>query len=878
MVARRLVQPHQLGHLQRETEDERGEVIRQFAEACLSRHLRNHAAFGDEIIDELFQGNGAVSIVHALDTVTAVPVDVLRERHGHLLMGVASAKEEDAEELLESRQAQAQALLALQVFRRRRILRLFRLGKSARLFLQLIEGRFPRTLFGLGGDLPAQDVHREPVTDEGLERALLGIETAFLGRYTQPFPHGEPDLLGDGLRLNQVRRHVPANETDESLVGQRHQAVKGGPVSLPGGRDQCVDSMVSLLCHAGKILAEPFPDDKPEGANALPTAHFEPQIGPTGRAPARAIDRGARPGSRLGHCTRKAMRYTPKVGACAKVNGEETPVRGPGQSRTAMKPDQKIREYRLLRWLGGGGMGEVWEGYHERLHRRVAIKCLPDEATADPERLLRLNQEAASLARLSHPGIVAIYDCIEEDSKLYVVMEFISGRTILELVRDQGCISYVQCTEWFRRVAQSLAYAHGRNVVHRDIKPTNVMVDTSGNMRLIDFGLALSESEMRLTRTGSTIGTLPYMSPEQHYGGDVDGRTDIYSLALTMYFAVTGCLPVQHPDGSHAYAAPPGIPVSLDRVMRKCLERDPNQRYRTAEDLASDLAGAMGKRQPLLVETPARSLRWRPVLVGAGVAGVLLLFGFLLAFFIRSQVADRPTPAPPPETGSMIQIPAGHFTAGMEMSDIPAVLQDFQGLDQLTQGGRRSVRLPTFWIDEHEVSNADYAGFVEATGRQPPSHWNGSPPPAGIAGHPVVNVTYEDAKAYATWRGKRLPTADEWEKAARGEDGRIYPWGNTFMEGYCNTDETGIDETRPIDTFPRDESPYGVIGMAGNAAEWTSSLEEDGFGNAMHVVCGGSWFESGTIVSLASFRRTAAGEGVSRPDIGFRCAKGQDRE
>ena len=566
-----------------------------------------------------------------------------------------------------------------------------------------------------------------------------------------------------------------------------------------------------------------------------------------------------------------------------------------------MKPNDKIREYKLLRKVGGGGMGEVWEGYHERLHRRVAIKCLPDEATSDPERLLRLNQEAASLAKLSHPGIVTVYDCIEEESRLYLIMELISGQTIQEIVRDQGHISFVQCVEWFGQTAQSLAYAHGRNVFHRDIKPTNIMVNTAGNTRLIDFGLALSESEIRLTRTGSTVGTLPYMSPEQHYGGDIDGRTDIYSLALTMYYAMTGSMLVQHPDGSHAYASPPGIPVSLDKIVRKCLKRDPNQRYSTAEDLGSDLMAAMGKLQALPVKLPVKNVRWRPILAVAAVAVVLLLGAGLLSLLLRSPskrtapAADivpatsgpvRPeTDTPETEESSavvlphadrrneMVLIPEGRFIAGMAISEIPSELKDYDGSEKLTQGGRRSVFLPAFQIDKYEISNADFGAFVQATGRNPPNHWKGRSPPPEIADHPVVNVTYKDAKAYAQWVGKRIPTADEWEKAARGEDGRIYPWGNTFVAGHCNTDETGIDETRKMNAFPRDESPYGVIGMAGNAAEWTSSAEDSTLGNGMRVVCGGSWLESGTIVSITSFRRTAVGNEVMRPDLGFRCAK-----
>jgi formylglycine-generating enzyme required for sulfatase activity len=171
------------------------------------------------------------------------------------------------------------------------------------------------------------------------------------------------------------------------------------------------------------------------------------------------------------------------------------------------------------------------------------------------------------------------------------------------------------------------------------------------------------------------------------------------------------------------------------------------------------------------------------------------------------------------------------------------------------------------------VTNAHYAAFVRATGRAPPEPWAGGTFAPGTADHPVVEVTYADAEAYARWAGKRLPTADEWEKAARGTDGRTYIWGNEFRAEACNTGESGAGGTSPVAGFAEDKSPYGVIGFAGNVAEWTSSRERDETGMPRRVICGGSWLESGVIVSIASFRRRASGEDVKRADLGFRCAK-----
>ena len=236
----------------------------------------------------------------------------------------------------------------------------------------------------------------------------------------------------------------------------------------------------------------------------------------------------------------------------------------------------------------------------------------------------------------------------------------------------------------------------------------------------------------------------------------------------------------------------------------------------------------------------------------------------------------KTAPAPPPKDEvreDMVLIPAGRFVAGLDMADVPEPLRPIEGVEKLTQGGRRDVFLPAFSIDKYEVSNAEYARFVRATGWAPPSHWKDSSPPADTAEHPVVNVTYSDAEAYARWAGKRLPTADEWEKAARGTDARVYPWGADFAAGLCNTLEAGLGDTSPRNQFPSDKSPYGVIGMAGNVAEWTSSTERDETGLDCRVICGGSWLESGFIVSIASFRRTTSGQDMMRVDLGFRCAK-----
>jgi hypothetical protein len=174
-------------------------------------------------------------------------------------------------------------------------------------------------------------------------------------------------------------------------------------------------------------------------------------------------------------------------------------------------------------------------------------------------------------------------------------------------------------------------------------------------------------------------------------------------------------------------------------------------------------------------------------------------------------------------------------------------------------------------MDKTEVSNRDYAHFVKATNRSPPRHWKGPTPPPELADHPVVHVTREDAEAYARWSNKRLPTADEWEKAARGLDGRAYPWGATFHVGTCNSAESGAGGTRPVGDFPEDVSYYGIEGMGGNVSEWTSSSMEDGTGRLRSIVCGGSWRDPGLVAAVASYWRLSFDSDY--PDVGFRCVR-----
>jgi hypothetical protein len=195
---------------------------------------------------------------------------------------------------------------------------------------------------------------------------------------------------------------------------------------------------------------------------------------------------------------------------------------------------------------------------------------------------------------------------------------------------------------------------------------------------------------------------------------------------------------------------------------------------------------------------------------------------------------------------AMVEIPAGEFLLGDK---------------------KRKSYVDAFRIDRYPVINAQYGRFVEATGHSPPGHWEGATYSAGKALHPAVCVSWDDAVAYAEWAGKRLPTEEEWEKAARGTDGREYPWGE-WKEGRCNTGEAGIHDTTPVGHYsPRGDSPYGCADMAGNVWEWTASPWESG--SSLRVVRGGSWNYGRDDARCAA--RDGSGPHFSRGNYGFRC-------
>ncbi len=285
----------------------------------------------------------------------------------------------------------------------------------------------------------------------------------------------------------------------------------------------------------------------------------------------------------------------------------------------ALQPGQMLSHYRLVEKIGEGGMGIVWKALDTELNRHVALKILPPELTADPERRLRFKREAQAAAALSHPNIAVIHEVVEHEGTPFIVMEFLEGKSLRKHLHDRP----LPVKEWVRLalpIAEGLAHAHKHGIVHRDLKPDNVMITDESQVKLLDFGLAkllqpeklpagadeelesrLETISRELTRAGKVFGTVAYMSPEQARGEAADHRSDLFSFGVMLYEMASGHLPFKgrsHVEAlSATIAAEPQplsevvgeLPAEAERVVRKALEKETERRYQDAADLAADL-------------------------------------------------------------------------------------------------------------------------------------------------------------------------------------------------------------------------------------------------------------------------------------------------
>ena len=534
--------------------------------------------------------------------------------------------------------------------------------------------------------------------------------------------------------------------------------------------------------------------------------------------------------------------------------------------------------YTVERSIGQGGFAAVYLVRDLTLKRPLAVKVLTPDLLLSATALERFRREAETIAQLAHPHIVPLHFIGGANDVFYLAMAYVDGESLADRIGREGRLGVDEAVRILREVASALDFAHRRGVIHRDIKPHNVLLEQeTGRALVTDFGIARTAEAASLTVSGMVIGTPAYMSPEQVTGSVVDHRTDLYALGIVGYEMLTGQPPfggatptealmrrVAHP-AEPVQRVRPDTPPVLAEVVNRCLEQDPARRFATGGEIVRALGGATpvsGGHSTAEMVRGARRARLPLLLVLAGV----ILAAAAGGFWLRPGGTTRrpPARAAPAVPVGMVAIPAGAYTVGR--NDGKAWLRP-----------AHQVALPAFALERTEVTVGAYRQFIAATGAQAP--WSTQPDSL----LPVSGVMWSEATAYCGWKypGRgRLPTEEEWEAAARGPGAPRHPWGSEWKAGAANTQSAGRGAPAPVGSYPSGNTALGISDLIGNVWEWTSSRMAPYPGGQAaprsedtYVIRGGG-FNTLDAVADATYRGWQPATGASRADLaatGLRC-------
>jgi len=511
--------------------------------------------------------------------------------------------------------------------------------------------------------------------------------------------------------------------------------------------------------------------------------------------------------------------------------------------------------YRIVKLIGQGGFGAVYRAWDLNLNGPCALK---ENLDTIPEAQKQFQLEANLLSRLRHVNLPRVTDHFFLPGQgQYLVMDFVAGENLESLLQKRGRpFDETELFPWIDQVCSALEYLHGLNppVIHRDLKPQNIIITPEKHVMLVDFGISKVYDAHKATSTGGRGATPGYSPPEQYGQGRTDARSDVYALGATLYAMLTGYSP---PDAierllqQHSVMPPrqvnKGVSLATEAVVLQAIDLQPTNRFATIIAFRTALLSINGAAIPPLSTVPQQI---QPQIISPKKQPVTP----------PKQATPVPQPpvSPTPKSSVTLDNPAG-----IEWVDIPA--------GAFLYGEKKEYRViqKPFKIGKYPVTNSQYKRFLDVNPQQDvPENWDTLTRtyPAEKANHPVVHVSWHDAMAFCQWTNCRLPTEEEWEKAARGTDGRTYPWGEDWTPGkYCNSIETNINGTTPVDRFSKGTSPYGVWDMSGNVWEWIREWISN------QILRGGSYSSNGFDVRTPSHDYSILAE--SHKDVGFRCVQ-----